>query len=136
VLPEVARGLPPVLAELDLYLDDPVLFEPFRPYFHPRQGRPSVPMETYVRMMVLKYRYRLGFEALCTEVSDSISWRLFCKVPLGAAVPHPSTLEKTTSRCGAEVVEQLNEVLLKKAHDNKLIKLDKVRADTTVTVAS
>jgi transposase, IS5 family len=92
-------------------------------------------METYVRMMVLKYRYRLGFEALCTEVSDSISWRLFCKVPLGAAVPHPSTLEKPTSRCGAEAVEQLNEVLLKKAHDNKLIKLDKVRADTTVVPA-
>jgi IS5 family transposase len=135
VLPEVARGLPPVLAELDLYLDDPVLFEPFRAYFHPSHGRPSVPMETYVRMMVLKYRYRLGFEALCTEVSDSISWRLFCKVPLGAAVPHPSTLEKTTSRCGAGAVDELNQVLLKKAHDNKLIKLEKVRADTTVVPA-
>ena len=42
VLPEVARGLPAALAELDTYLDDPVLFEPFRPYFHPSQGRPGL----------------------------------------------------------------------------------------------
>jgi IS5 family transposase len=135
VLPEVARGLPPVLAELDTYLDDPVLFEPFRAYFHPTRGRPSVPMETYARMMVLKYRYRLGFETLCAEVSDSISWRLFCKVPLGAAVPGPSTLEKITSRCGEAAVGQLNDALLAKAHAKKLVKLDKARADTTVVPA-
>ena len=55
-------------------------------------------METYVRMMALKYTYQLGYEALCEEVTDSISWRLFCRVPLGEAVPHPSTLEKITSR--------------------------------------
>jgi transposase, IS5 family len=135
VLPEVARGLPPALAELDKYLEDPALFEPFRPYFHPSKGRPSVPMETYARMMVLKYRYRLGFEALCEEVSDSISWRLFCKVPIGAAVPDASTLEKTTSRCGDAAVRQLNGALLEKAHREKLIKLDKARADTTVVPA-
>lgn len=93
-------------------------------------------MKTYVRMMVLKYRYRLGYETLCTEVSDSISWRLFCKVPLGAAVPHPSTLEKITSRCGEQAAARLNEALLKKAHGNKLIKLDKARADTTVVPAN
>ena len=44
VLPEVARGLPAQLAELDAYLDDPRLYEPFRPHFHPTDGRPSVPM--------------------------------------------------------------------------------------------
>jgi transposase, IS5 family len=135
VLPEVARGLPAGLAELDKYLEDPALFEPFRPYFHPSGGRPSVPIETYVRMMVLKYRYRLGYETLCAEVSGSVSWRLFCKVPLGAAVPHPSTLEKVTARCGEAAVGQLNDVLLKKAYADKLIKLDKARADTTVVPA-
>ena len=38
VLPEVARGLPPRLAELDSYFEDPRLFEPFRPYFYPTDG--------------------------------------------------------------------------------------------------
>jgi IS5 family transposase len=136
VLPEVARGLPPRLAELDSYFDDPRLFEPFRPYFHPSDGRPSLPIETYVRMMALKFRYQLGYEALCEEVSDSISWRLFCRVPLGERVPHPSTLEKITSRCGLAAVDQLNEALLQKGHEKKLVKLDKVRADTTVVPAN
>jgi IS5 family transposase len=135
VLPESARGLPPRLAELDSYFEDPRLFEPFRPYFHPTDGRPSVPMETYVRMMALKYRYQLGYEALCEEVSDSVSWRLFCRVPFGERAPHPSTLEKITSRCGQGAVDQLNEVLLKKGHEQKLLKLGKVRADTTVVPA-
>jgi hypothetical protein len=31
-------------------------------------------METYLRLMFLKFRYRLGFESLCREVSDSIAW--------------------------------------------------------------
>ena len=89
VLPEVARGLPPALAELDTYLEDPALFEPFKAHFSLTEGRPSVPMETYVRLLVLKYRYRLGYETLCAEVSDSVSWRLFCKVPVGAPCPTP-----------------------------------------------
>jgi IS5 family transposase len=42
-------------------------------------------METYLRMMVLKYRYGLGFERLCAEVSDSVSWRRFCRVSLDEA---------------------------------------------------
>ncbi len=135
VLPELARSLPPRLAELDAYLDDPRFYEPFRPYFHPEDGRPSVPMETYVRMMALKYRTGLGFERLCTEVSDTISWRLFCRVPFGCAVPHPSTLEKITARCGQGAVDQLNEALLKKADEEHLVKLKRVRADTTVVPA-
>jgi IS5 family transposase len=136
LLPEVARGLPPVLAELDAYLDDPALFEPFRPYFSATQGRPSIPMETYLRMMLLKLRCQVGYERLCEDVTDSVSWRLFCKIPIGAAVPDASTLEKITSRCGETAIRELNEALLKKANGAKLIKLDKVRADTTIVPAN
>jgi len=85
------QGAAPRLSELGSYFEDPRLFEPFRPYFHPTDGRPSVQMETYVRMMALKYRYQLGYEALCEEVSDSVSWRLFCRIAIGERVPHPST---------------------------------------------
>ena len=77
-------------------------------------------------------QYQLGYEALCEEGSDSVSWRLFCRVPFGERVPHPSTLEKITSRCGQAAVDQLNDVLLKKGHEDKLVKLEKVRVDTTV----
>ena len=50
--------------------------------------------------MFLKFRYRLGYESLCREVADSISWQRFCRIPLGTRVPHPTTLMKITTRCG------------------------------------
>jgi IS5 family transposase len=136
ILPACCLGLPGDLAAIDALLDDERFFEPFRPFFDPAIGRPSIPMETYLRMMFLKYRYKLGFEPLCREVSDSISWRRFCRVPLDAPVPHPTTLMKITTRCGQQAVDGLNEALLAKAAEQKLIRLDKVRADTTVVEAN
>lgn len=136
ILPAVALRLPAGLAEIDRLLDDPRFFEPFRPFFDPRRGRPSIPMETYLRMMFLRFRYKLGFETLCAEVSDSIAWRRFCRIPLDAPVPHPTTLIKITSRCGTRAVEQLNEALLAKAAEEKLVRLDRVRADSTVVEAN
>ena len=80
--PELLR-LPEELARVDALLDDPVFFAPFAPYFHPVLGRPSTPIECYLRLMFLKFRYRLGYESLCAEVSDSISWRRFCRIRPG-----------------------------------------------------
>ncbi|GIH18929.1 hypothetical protein Raf01_71010 [Rugosimonospora africana] len=71
-------------------------------------GRPSVPMETYLRLMFLKHRYQLGYESLCAEVSDSISWRRFCRIDIDERVPHPTALMKITTRCGEQAVAALN----------------------------
>jgi IS5 family transposase len=130
------RRLPPGLSGVDAFLDDPAFFEPFVPYFDPRFGRPSIPIETYLRLMHLRFRYRLGFETLCAEVTDSLGWRRFCRIGPYDKVPDPSTLMKITKRCGSDVVTQLNEALLKKADAAHLVKLDKVRADTTVVPAN
>jgi IS5 family transposase len=85
---------------VDALLDDPVFFAPFAPYFHPVLGRPSTPIEGNLRLMYLKLRCRLGYESLCAEVSDSISWRRFCRIGLDGTVPHPTTLMKLTTRRG------------------------------------
>jgi IS5 family transposase len=136
ILPAECLGLPAGLAEVDVLLDDPRFFKPFRPFFSPDRGRPSIPMETFVRIMFLRFRYKLGYRALCAEVADSLAWRRFCRIPLGESVPHPSTIEKIASRCGEQAIEELNEALLAKAHENKVIKLDKLRADTTIVPAN
>jgi IS5 family transposase len=135
-LPSELLVLPDELARVDALLDDAVFFAPFVPHFDARIGRPSIPMETYLRMMFLKFRYRLGYESLCREVGDSISWQRFCRIPLGTRVPHPTTLMKLTSRCGEAAVAGLNEALLIKAAAQKLVRTDKVRADTTVVEAA
>ena len=133
--PEVLR-LPEELARVGALLDDPVFFAPFAPFFHPVIGRPSTPMECYLRLMFLKFRYRLGFESLCAEVADSISWRRFCRIPLDGKVPHPTTLMKLTTRCGSAAVDGLNEALLAKAAEAKLLRTSRLRADTTVVPAN
>jgi len=124
------------LSRVDALLDDPAFFAPFVAYFDARIGRPSIPMETYLRLMFLKFRYRLGYESLCREVADSISGQRFCRIPFGTRVPHPTTLMKITARCGEDAVAGLNEALLVKAADAKLLRTDKVRADTTVIAAA
>jgi IS5 family transposase len=132
VLPPELLRLPEELGRVDVLLDDPAFFAPFAPFFDPRLGRPSTPMETYLRLMFLKFRYRLGYESLCREVSDSITWRRFCRIPLEGRVPHPTTLMKLTTRCGSAAVEGLNEALLAKAAEAKLLRTNRVRVDTTV----
>src|SRR3977135_3805106 len=135
-IPPELLVLPVELGRVDVLLDDPVFFAPFAAYFDARIGRPSIPMDTYLRLMFLKFRYRLGYESLCREVADSISWQRFCRIPFGTRVPHPTTLMKITSRCGDDVVTGLNEALLAKAAAAKLLRTDKVRADTTVIPAA
>ena len=68
-------------------------------------------------------------------MADSISWQRFCRISLGTRVPHPTTLMKITTRCGDDAVAGLNEALLAKATAGKLLRTDKVRADTTVVEA-
>jgi IS5 family transposase len=94
ILPEELRRLPEELAGVDALLDDSVFFTPFVPFFDPRMGRPSTPMETYLRLMFLKFRYRLGFESLCREVSDSITWRQFLPDRAGPAGAAPHNIDE------------------------------------------
>jgi len=136
ILPEGLLRLPDELARVDALLDDEVFFAPFRAYFDPVFGRPSIPIETYLRLMFLKFRYRLGYESVCAEVADSISWRRFARIGIDGRVPHPTTLMKTTTRCGSEVIDQLNEALLAKAAEARLLRTTRVRADTTVIPAN
>ena len=51
ILPAECLRLPVGLELVDRLLDDPAFFGPFRPHFDPAVGRPSIPMETYLRLM-------------------------------------------------------------------------------------
>jgi transposase, IS5 family len=135
LLPEELKRLPAELAQVDAYLDDERFIAPWRMLFDRRLGRPSVPVDTLLRLLYLKHRYQLGYESLCREVSDSIGWRRFCRIPLDRPVPHPTTLVKLVRRAGPEVIEQLNQALLDKLAQDKLLRGRKLRVDTTVVEA-
>jgi IS5 family transposase len=135
LLPPQARRLPAELARIDGYLDDDRFIAPWRTLFAARLGRPSVPVPTLLRLLYLKHRYQLGYETLCCEVADSISWRRFCRIPLDQPVPHPTTLSKLVARAGPQVLGQLNAALLAKLAAGKLLRCRKLRIDTTVVEA-
>jgi IS5 family transposase len=132
--PEVTR-LPDELAQIDAYLDDARFVVPWRNMFDARLGRPSVPVDTLLRLLYLKHRYQFGYETLCREVADSITWRRFCRIPLEGRVPHPTTLIKLVGRAGPEVFEQLNAALVGKLTEDRLLRARKLRVDTTVVEA-
>jgi transposase, IS5 family len=87
ILPQSVRRMSPELEAIDGLLDDERFLEPFRVEFPSKRGRPTIPMEIYLRLMYLKFRYKLGYEALVAEVSNNISWRLFCRIGLSGDVP-------------------------------------------------
>ena len=134
-LPAGMRVLSGELADIDALLDDERFFQPFRRFFDPVEGRPSIPIETYLRLMFLKYRYSLGYQRLCVQVTDSLSWRRFCRIGLEASVPDESTIRKITRRCGPELIEELNVALIAAANEHGEISVERVRLDTTVVEA-
>src|SRR5215207_6978158 len=135
LLPQEAKRLPAELVRVDAYLDDERFIAPWRALFDRRLGRPSVPIDTLLRLLYLKHRYGLGYESLCREVSDSIGWRRFCRIGLDRPVPHPTTLIKLVGRAGPEVVQELNAALLAKLAGDRLLRARKLRIDTTVVEA-
>jgi IS5 family transposase len=135
LLPEDLKRLPAELAQVDAFLDDERFIAPWRALFDRRLGRPSVPIDTLLRLLYLKHRYQLGYESLCKEVSDSIGWRRCCRIGLDRPVPHPTTLVKLVRRAGPEVVEELNAALVAKLAQGKLLRGRKLRVDTTVVEA-
>ena len=97
-------ALPAELSRVDALLDDTAFFAPFAPNFDARIGRPSIPMETYLRLL-LKFRYRLGYESLCREVADLDLLAAVLPHPLGTRVPHTTSMssdgrtEPSLERC-------------------------------------
>jgi IS5 family transposase len=141
-LPIEVRELPQDLAALDGLLSDPELAMVFLERFRREvletgrlvltEGRPTIAMETYVRLMVLKARYRWGYRSLVAEVSDSIHLRRFCRISLSERVPDESTIRKLTRRVGAETVNDLTRTLIVEATRSKRFRPRAVRIDSTV----
>jgi IS5 family transposase len=144
-LPVEVRELPEDLAALDVLLCDPDLLWPlverWRQEFELTgravltEGRPTIAMETYVRLMVLKQRYRWGYRSLVAEVSDSIHLRRFCRIALSERVPDESTVRKLTRRIGAETVAEMTRALIAAATREKRFRPRAVRIDSTVIEA-
>lgn len=144
-LPIEVRELPADLAALDELLSDPALLAPFAACWQREavaagvsataHGRPTIAIESYVRLMVLKQRHGWGYRSLVAEVSDSIHLRRFCRIALIDRVPDESTVRKLTRRVGSETVNDAIRALIESAVREKRFRCRAVRIDSTVIEA-
>jgi IS5 family transposase len=117
-LPVAVAELPADLAGVDRLLADPAVLAPIERSWAQearRFGRPTIPMDRFVRMMVVKARSGWGYETLVKEVSDSLHLRRFCRIGLWDRVPDESTVRKLVRRLGAEVIEEICSQLIAEA---------------------
>jgi len=124
------------LARIDRILSDERFFSPFVEKFYTRVGRPTTPVATYLRMMCLKRRFKLSYETLVKEVSDSFMWRRFCHLSIEDRVPDDKTLIKLTKKYGDDTLDKLNDALVLKLKEEKVIRGRKLRIDTMVAEAN
>jgi len=144
-LPIEVKELPQDLAALDVLLADREFLWPIVERFRREvvedrravltDGRPTIAMESYIRMMVLKQRYRWGYRTLVAEVSDSIHLRRFCRISLSERVPDESTVRKLTRRIGPETVSELTRAMIVQACREKRFRPRAIRVDSTVVEA-
>jgi IS5 family transposase len=114
-LPVEVRELPADLAALDRLLADPVLLAPVEAAWDAAArafGRPTIPIERLIRLVVIKQRSGWGYETLVREVSDSLHLRRFCRIALSERVPDESTVRKLVRRLGPEVIEEITRAVI------------------------
>jgi IS5 family transposase len=145
LLPQGVRTLPEDLARLDQVLCDPQILAPFPTRFQSlaaelhtdplTRGRPTMPMATYLRLMVIKHRTGWGYETLLAEVSDSLHLRRFCLIALTDPVPDESTVRKLTRRLGPQVADEIIREVIGVAMRERRFRPRALRSDSTLAEA-
>jgi len=145
LLPPGVALLPPDLAAADALLADRSLLDPFERLWQERDraagtharalGRPTIPMASYVRLMVVKARTGWGYATLVREVNDSLHLRRFCLFSLIDPVPDESTVRKLTRRLGPDLVAELIRTVIELAVRERRFGARAIRIDSTVVEA-
>jgi IS5 family transposase len=145
LLPAGAALLPASLAAIDELLEDPDVYAPIRDLWVAcdkkdgtaklTDGRPTIAMVTFVRLMVLKTRMGWGYEALVREVADSLHLRRFCLIGIGDAVPDESTLRKLCRRLGPDTVNRVVHAVIVRSAAQTGFRPRAARVDSTVIEA-
>jgi len=106
----------PILQELDWILEDPELFrlvrrDLARHYKRSKHGRPPVPIEVTLRLVVLRRRKQWSYRQIEQEVRDSPSYRGWVRV-YDQRVRDHSTLNDLERLIRVQTQHRINERLL------------------------
>ncbi|MGD9092725.1 MAG: ISNCY family transposase [Anaerolineales bacterium] len=127
----------PVLAQIDVLLEDEALYQLMRRDFAKRYpktevtGRKSTPVEVLLRMLTVKRLYGLSYEQTEYQVRDSLVLRQFCRVYFNE-VPDDTTLIRWANLIQAETLAAYNQRVTQLATELKVTQGRKLRTDGTV----
>jgi len=136
LIPEEMWTLPGELGEVDQILDDPAVLAPLASVLSPTKGRPSLAVAQMLRLFYLKERYQMSDRVLIEEVADSFHWRRFCRFGVGETLPHPTSLTVWRHRLGERGVQAVNEAVVARLRQEKVVRGKKFRMDSTVVEAN
>ena len=127
----------PILAKIDVILDDEELYQLIRKDFAQRYpktevtGRKSTPVEVMLRMLTVKRLYGLSYEKTENQVRDSLVLRQFCRVYFNE-VPDDTTMIRWANLIKSETLEGYNRRVTQIATELKVTRGRKLRTDGTV----
>jgi len=127
----------PILQELDRILEDRELFalvrrDLARHYKRSKVGRPAVPVEVTLRLVVLRRRKKWPYRQAEQEVRDSPAYRQWVRV-YDQAVPDHTTLNDLEGVIRERTLHRINERILVLAQTHRLTQGYKLRLDASVT---
>jgi len=71
----------------------------------PDKGREGLSGEQVLRIVIIKQMNNFSYEELAFHVADSMCYRAFCRVGIGAGAPTASTLQYNVKKVRAETLE-------------------------------
>jgi IS5 family transposase len=108
-----------------------VLADLLRDGADPARGREGMSAETVLRALVVKQMNSFSYEQLAFHLSDSRSYRTFCRLGLADSIPRKSTLQDNIKKLRPETLLAINEVLVHFAEAKGMEDGTRVRTDCT-----
>jgi transposase, IS5 family len=109
----------------------------FGPLYHPRVGRPGIPIRLMVGLSYLQHTFGLSDEEVVARWAENPYWQYFCGFDyLQLELPiDPSSLVRWRRRIGQDDIELLLQETIAAAQRGKAVKeqsLERISVDTTV----
>lgn len=101
-----------------------------------KAGRAGMSGEQVLRAGLLKQMHRWSYDDLAFHMSDSATFRAFCRIGMMETAPKRSALAENIKRVKPETFERVNQLVVVRAKKLRVENGKKVRVDSTVIDAN
>jgi transposase, IS5 family len=138
---EVSDLYEPWMRHSDQILDDDQLLNLVQQELSKRirksrtRGRPGIPAEVVLRLLLLKHIRDWSYDVLVREVRANLVYRNFTRIG-GGVVPDDKTMGRLGRQLSPETIQNLHRRVVAIAQEKQIVQGKRMRVDTTVDVAT